>query len=583
MNDLIEVTRRWIATDPDSNDAEELQRICDQAEEDIAHGIDDSEACRDLGERMGSLIRFGTAGLRGAIGAGSSRMNTATVQMASAALATRLRAQLASGGQVVIGYDARHRSHDFAVRAAGVFTAAGFDVSMMPSPLPTPVLAYAVKAFNADIGIQITASHNPPQDNGYKVYLGGQMTSVDDAGLQIIPPFDAEVLDIMASYRDPSAIPVADSGWTIIGTDLIDSYINTVATLYRSYADRAVASCDLSHEEITASAGTLKVVLTAMHGVGYEVCEKILNTCGIGTVEAVVEQKDPDPDFPTVSFPNPEEKGALDCAFATAERVGADLILALDPDADRLAVAFPRRDGWYQLSGDELAAIFADFVASCWQQRGDLAISRSLPTGRWCAAIADHYGLKAVETLGGFKWIARVKNLVFGAEEAIGYCLNPSAVRDKDGMSAAAIICLIASIARCHGKNCEDLLDDIALRCGLYMTRPLTVRMDDRSRIDAIMERLADSSIESLAEEKVDRYIDLSSGYDSLPPTSGYLIASRSHRVIVRPSGTEPKLKCYLETWTHVRDRGELAQAKRSCSQILDRLDEQISHLCGIA
>jgi phosphomannomutase len=556
MSDTLDVltqARTWLADDPDPVTRAELQDLVDRAAD------QDGAAAVDLADRFAGFLEFGTAGLRGALGAGPNRMNRAVVIRAAAGLADFLRTTRAPGDgirhRVVVGYDARHNSAQFALDTAAVLAAAGIDVAMMPRILPTPLVAFAVRRLDADAGVMVTASHNPPQDNGYKVYLGGP-----DGGSQIVSPTDAEIAARIRAVRSVADVARADSGWREIGDDLVEAYLDRVGSLPRPGGPRDV-----------------RIVLTALHGVGGSTAVEVLRRAGFADLHSVAEQAEPDPDFPTVAFPNPEEPGALDLALDRARDVGADVVIANDPDADRCAVAVPDRHadgGWRMLRGDEVGSLLGEHLAARGSQG---AFANSIVSSRLLGRIAAAHGIAHAETLTGFKWISRVPGLAYGYEEALGYCVDPDAVRDKDGLSAAVLVAEICAEAKADGRSLLDLLDDLALRHGLHATDQLSMRVSDPAELETGMERLREHPPAALAGSAVVAAVDLSAGADGLPPTEGvrYLTEDGS-RVVVRPSGTEPKLKCYLEAIVQVDDR-DLAGARATATARLAGLRADVA------
>lgn len=574
MREPLTDARDWLACDPDPRDRAELRTLIDRAE------AGDLDALGDLDGRFDSELTFGTAGLRAPMGAGRARLNTATIIRATRGLVSVLTED--SGGEplVVVGYDGRHRSTDFARTVAGVVTAAGGRALLMPRMLPTPLLVYATRALGAEAGVMITASHNPASDNGYKVYLGGRMVDAIHAGMQIIPPMDARIASAIAASPPADQIPCAAEGWGTVDEAVVTGYLKAAHKLTRTWLNLAADATRLGdgHGPIewadVAQIEHLRVVLTAMHGVGTEVCQAALTRLGVRQLFGVNEQALPDPDFPTVAFPNPEEPGALDCALGRARQVSADLVVALDPDADRCAVAYAEAGDWRVLSGDELGAILGEFCCSLHPGR---VVSRSLPTSSQIDLIAAEYGLTCAETLGGFKWIARVPGLVYGCEEAIGYCLNPTVVPDKDGITAALATVVVAGLLRAQDLGLGAILDELACRHGLVYTTPLTFRMAGQAQIDAALARFAAYSPATLAGSPVVSCHDLTEGYRGLGPTPGYRLASARHdRVIIRPSGTEPKLKCYLEVVEDVRGRTDLAAARQRAAARIAQICDQM-------
>jgi len=532
--ELLSRARDWADDDPDPVTAAELTGVVERAEG------GDGEAVADLADRFAGLLQFGTAGLRGALGAGPNRMNRVVVVKAAAGLAAYLTARLdadaRAGGQrrtgrVVIGYDARYNSDVFARDTAAVMTGAGLDAFVLPQPLPTPVLAFAVRHLGCDAGVMVTASHNPAQDNGYKVYLGGS-----DGGSQIVPPADAEIAAAIEAVGRVADVPRPDDGWDTLGDDVLDAYLDTAAAVAAPGGPR-----DLS------------LVLTPLHGVGGDSVVEALRRAGFTDTYVVPEQAHPDPDFPTVAFPNPEEPGAIDLALGCARDRDADLVIANDPDADRCAVAVrdplgpAETGGWRMLHGDEVGALLGEHLATRGLPAGSV-LANSVVSCRLLSRVAADHGLRHAETLTGFKWISRVPDLGFGYEEALGYCVDPATVRDKDGVSTAVLVAEIAARAKAGGRTLCDLLDDLARRHGLHATGQLSVRVQDLSLIAETMTRLRATPPTRLAGSAVTVADDLATGSAELPPTDGLRYYTEADdRVIVRPSGTEPKLKAYLE------------------------------------
>lgn len=551
MVNILSTVRKWIGHDPDPADREELEGLVRAAES------DDSDARMELERRFDGQLTFGTAGLRGQMGAGPQRMNTAVVTTATAGLCTVLATDLPEGFHVVIGFDARHRSNSFAETAAAVVVAAGGRASLMPRELPTPMLAFAVQHLDADAGIMVTASHNPAADNGYKVYTGSRIS--DAGGAQIVPPMDKRIFDAILATGPANEVPSADEGWDIIEESLIDDYVTEASGLVSEPGDK-----------------DLNIVMTAMHGVGATTAAAAFSAAGFKNVTLVPEQEEANPDFPTVAFPNPEEDGALDLSIAQAKRSDADIIVALDPDADRCSIAIPdpsSNSGWRQLTGDQVGALLGDSMASKHEGHPDAVVARSIVSSSLLSAIADAHGVTAEETLTGFKWISRAQGLVFGYEEAIGYCVNPDKVRDKDGITAGIVACDLAMHLRASGRSLDDRLDELALKHGLHVTAPLTFRVNDLSLITEGMSRLRANPPEMLAGAPITEWDDLADGWNGLPPTEGVrMVTDQADRVIVRPSGTEPKLKCYLQVVMPVEDVSALPQARRDADDRLSQI-----------
>jgi phosphomannomutase len=517
VSDLLQRARAWLAEDPDEETRTELAGLLDR----VVGGADggpDHRARAELADRFDGRLEFGTAGLRGALGAGPNRMNRVVVIRAAAGLASYLRRSGATG-TVVVGYDARHKSEVFAEDTAAVLTGAGLRAVVLPRPLPTPVLAYAIRSLDCVAGVMVTASHNPPQDNGYKVYLGD--------GCQIVPPADADISAEIDAVGALAEVP-RDDGWQRLGEEVLESYLADVASLVEPDGPRDLAT-----------------VYTPLHGVGGETAALVLRRAGFSAPRVTPAQADPDPDFPTVAFPNPEEPGAMDLAMRLAAEVDADLVLANDPDADRCAVAVPGPHGWRMLRGDEVGALLGDFLLRSGVEG---VYASSIVSSSLLGRLASAHGQRHVETLTGFKWIGRVEGLVFGYEEALGYCVAPQLVRDKDGVSALLRVAELAALLRRDGRTLVDRLDEIAREHGLHATDQLSFRVEDLRRITEAMQRLRASPPSTLGGLAVEQADDLAEGSADLPPTEGlrYRLAHRS-RVVVRPSGTEPKLKCYLE------------------------------------
>lgn len=546
---ILAKARDWLAHDPDPATRGELADLIERAE-----GAGGAGAAAELADRFSGPLTFGTAGLRGEVGAGESRMNRATVIRATAGLAAHLRDIVGDDFTVVLGCDARHGSADFHRDAAAVIAAAGGRALALPSQLPTPLTAFAVRRLGADAGVMVTASHNPPRDNGYKVYLGGRAVDADERrGVQIIAPHDSAIAAHIAAAPPADEIPRDEGAVEHLGPGIVDEYVA-----------RAVSLAGLSEPGDRAAAG---IVVTPMHGVGGDTIVRVLREAGFTGVAAVERQFAPDPDFPTVSFPNPEEDGALDLAIELARERAADVIIAADPDADRCSVAVPdpRADGgWRQLSGDEIGALLGEAIAARAGGSGEGGaggaggadgsrgaggvLANSIVSSRLLSRIAAAHGLGHATTLTGFKWIAGTPGMIFGYEEAIGYCTDPGHVRDKDGVTAAVRVADLVAALKAEGRGPLDVLDDLARRHGLHATAPLTFRVEDTRLIADGMARLRANPPASLAGAEVVAVHDLADGWEGLPPTDGLmLLTDAGDRVIARPSGTEPKLKCYLE------------------------------------
>jgi phosphomannomutase len=509
----------WIKFDPDEASRNTLQSWLD------------SNNQVELEKSFQGLLEFGTAGLRGPVRPGPSGMNRAVV--AKAACGIIAYAKKRGMKKIIIGRDARYGSESFTQESAELFAGAGFEVYLLPKPLPTPILAFAVNELGMDIGVMVTASHNPGGDNGYKVYLGGEADGINYRGSQIISPTDSFIAKEIEQVQE---IGPRGSEWTILDMSVVDKYIEKTS-------------------ELAKGSDELKIVYTAMHGVGKEVFLELFNKSGFTNIELVSEQVEPDPDFPTVAFPNPEEAGAMDLALAKAVQVNADIVLANDPDADRSAMAIKEVDGSYRtLRGDEVGILLGYFIA----QRGlypltGKSFANSIVSSSALSKIANKYGVEFQETLTGFKYLAKITNLAFGYEEALGYAVDPVNVNDKDGISAALLLARIALTLKQEGKSISIYLDEIWNAIGYHRTSSVSVRFSDLKEIPAAMDRLRNQTPTSLAGYPVTKVEDLAKPTSNLPATNGlrFFLEVDSNpmgiRAIFRPSGTEPKLKIYLE------------------------------------
>ena len=519
MSDLLAQVRAWIAEDPDPKTRAELEDLI--AKNDLA----------TLASCFAGFLEFGTAGLRGRVGPGPARMNRAVVSKTAYGISQYMKTHGLTS--VVIGRDARHGSEEFARDTAEIMSGAGFEVFVLPRPLPTPVLAYAVRNLGCGVGIMVTASHNPPQDNGYKVYLGGVVSGIEYLGSQIIAPTDAEISQQIAAAPPLNTLPRGQK-WQLLDESVIDSYIRATARL----APRP---------------RPLKIVYSALHGVGTEVLGKVFALAGFDAPILVKAQAEPDPDFPTVAFPNPEEPGAIDLSIALAKEVGADLVIANDPDADRCAVAIDD-NGWRMLRGDEVGILLGEYIA---RSAGDTkaVLANSIVSSSALRKIAAHYNLPFTETLTGFKYLSKVKNLRFGYEEALGYAVDADSVNDKDGISAALLIAQLAADLAADGSSLRELLAEIWRRIGFHGTSQISVKTSSVTDVERIMTKLRSQLPDVIAGFPVTSRDDLERPTDSLPPTNGVRIwLDGKYRVIVRPSGTEPKIKCYLEVITDSKE-----------------------------
>lgn len=534
---LTERVEAWIADDPSDADAAELRGL-------IEAGAD-AGAGAELADRFSGVLTFGTAGLRGPLRAGPNGMNTRVVRQAAAGLAAQLRASYPGQRRVVvIGYDGRHRSREFACDSAAILAAAGFDARILPRLLPTPLLAFAVQHLHAVAGVMVTASHNPPQDNGYKVYAAD--------GAQIVPPLDAEIEAHIRAVPSVRAVELSQD-FQVLDESIVEAYVNAISQLVAEDSPRQLA-----------------IVHTAMHGVGSSVVRSVFAAAGFAPLDEVAAQAEPDPDFPTAAFPNPEEPGAMDLALAQATASGADLVIANDPDADRCAIGVPFAAGWRMLRGDEVGVLLADWLIRRGV-RGTYATT--IVSSSMLGVIAADHELPYQETLTGFKWISRAApDLVYGYEEALGYAVAPSLVRDKDGISAALLLAELAATLRAQGSSIPQRLAELAADYGLFSTRQRSWRVSDPGLIGAAMQRLRRKPPATLLGREVevtDLAADPSSAADVV------ILRFDGGRVVVRPSGTEPKCKAYLEVV--VPDAADLAAAEATATARLDELAEQIS------
>ena len=519
---LLDTAKAWRDQDPDDETRAELDGLIADA------GAGDDDAVAQLHDRFDTRLEFGTAGLRGRIEAGSNRMNRVLVAQAAAGLAAFLLAR-EEHPSIVIGYDGRKNSQVFATDTAELMAGAGVRAVILPRELPTPVLAFAVRHLGVSAGVMVTASHNPPQDNGYKVYLGG-----DDEGSQIVPPSDgeiaAEILRVAATANvlELPRSPIFDTA----GEEVLDEYVR-----------RTVA--------LATGTPVLRYVYTALHGVGWETAHRVFREAGFAEPIIVRQQIEPDAAFPTVSFPNPEEPGAMDLAFALGTAENADLVIANDPDADRLAIGVPSPNGWERLSGNEVGALLGWRAAerlAATDGPGAGVLAASIVSSPALSAVAQHYGLTYADTLTGFKWVSRVPDLSFGYEEALGYLVDPGKIRDKDGISAAVDFLALATELRAAGSTLHEHRLAFADTFGGFASGQVSIRVSDLGQITQIMQRLRADLPQTIGETQVARVDDFADGFEQFPAGDilRFWLADGS-RVIVRPSGTEPKVKVYLD------------------------------------
>ena len=550
----------WIEQDPDAVTKSQLTQLMLAAQT-------DPNALAELQDAFLAPLEFGTAGLRGALGAGPNRMNRVTVLQAASGLAQYLVQQGFTGKKVVIGFDARYNSDVFANDTAHVMSGAGLEPLVFSHVVPTPVLAFAIRHLDACAGVMVTASHNPPQDNGYKVYLGD--------GRQIVSPVDEQISKLIKTVKDVREISLGLTG-AFVSDDVVNTYTALTSQLITSGP-----TTDAQRKSVTS-------VYTAMHGVGWKTLQSVFSTAGFAEPIAALEQRDPDPAFPTVAFPNPEEKGALDIALALAKKHSVDVLLANDPDADRFAAAAPSSSGdWFTLRGDQIGSLLGWWMierAKLNDSKLSGTLANSIVSSMMLESIANSAGLNYESTLTGFKWVSRVNNLVFGYEEALGYCVDPQNVSDKDGISAAELFMEMLAYLKSEGRTLWEVLAELALTHGLHATDQVTVRVTSSEQVVQVMGGIRSTPPTQLGGLKVNRIDDLANGLGDLPKTDAVIIhlagtdQIQKARVIVRPSGTEPKIKCYLE----VVVRGEdLAIAQQTADNELKSLAADAGPLLG--
>jgi phosphomannomutase len=547
-DDLLSTITAWTQQDPDPVTRSQADDLI------YAAKTGDLAAVAELTDAFTGRLQFGTAGLRGPLGPGPNRMNRVVVGQAAAGLAGYLLDRGLLGGRVLIGYDARNNSDAFARDTAELVAGAGFKPLLTDRPLPTPVTVFGIRHFSCVAGVVVTASHNPPQDNGYKIYLGD--------GSQIVPPAEADIATRISEIarHDLNDVP-RSTDYAIVGGELVSAYLGRIASLVPGDADR-----------------DLRWVYTPLHGVGAAVVAGAVAASGFPAASVVAEQAEPNPAFPTVAFPNPEEPGAIDLALAQAERTRADLVVANDPDADRCAVAVPIGGHWRMLRGDELGALLAD---DALRRKVHGTYACSIVSSSLLSVMAAESGQPFTYTLTGFKWIGRVPGLAFGYEEALGYCVDPAAVPDKDGISALVRVLALAAECKAQRSSLADRLDGIARRYGIYETDQLSVRVDDLKVIADAMARLRARPPKLLAGQQV-AVTDLLHGTEQLPPTDAVRMVGKTLTVVVRPSGTEPKLKCYLEARLRPPHSADLPTSREEARSMLRRLRADLATALGL-
>ena len=548
---VIDLARAWRDQDPDDETRAELDHL-------VADAAAGSEAAlAQLHDRFDTRLEFGTAGLRGRIEAGSNRMNRVLVAQAAAGFAHFL-ASRGDAPSVVIGYDGRKNSKVFATDTAELMAGAGVRAVLLPRLLPTPVLAFAVRELAMSAGVMVTASHNPAADNGYKVYLGDS-----DEGSQIVPPLDGEIAaHILRIATAQSVLELPRSTDYQTGSEgVIDEYVRRTAAL-------------AGHPKSSP-----RFVYTALHGVGWETAHRVFLEAGFGEPTVVDAQIEPDAAFPTVAFPNPEEPGAMDLAFDTAITADAELVIANDPDADRLAIGIPDVDGeWHRLSGNQVGALLGWRAAERLAAAGTAGtLAASIVSSPALAEVARHYGLAYVDTLTGFKWVSRVPGLSYGYEEALGYLVDPEKVRDKDGISAAVEFLALVADLKAVGRTVTDHLTDFAERFGAFASSQLSIRVTEAADIPRLMSALRKSPPERIGTTTVRQVDDFAGGFAGLPASDilRYQLDDGS-RVIVRPSGTEPKVKVYIDASSV---EGTAAHRQASAQAAVDQLEAAMREL----
>ena len=547
-----DIAKEWLECEPDLKNREEIEVLLAGPESELI-------------QRFTGHLEFGTAGLRGPLGAGPQRMNRPLVQMTAAAIAQRLlEDDQKESPLVVIGFDARKQSDVFASDTARVLANQNIRCVLLPRALPTPVLAFSVLQINASAGIMVTASHNPRQDNGYKVYWKD--------GAQINTPLDKEISTYLEGIK-PNEVKLAPLDSPLITFDegnLLEQYLDMAASCVSKVPDPE-----------------LKIMYTPIHGVGKDTLIEAFTKSGFSSVDVVTEQADPDPDFPTVEFPNPEVPGTLDLALAEAKKMHADLVLANDPDADRLAVVVPDGEAWRTFNGNEIGALLAEHLLRSSEGSGRLVVT-TIVSSRMLKEIAKHHGVHYEETLTGFKWIMRPgidsqeKNFIFGYEEALGFAVGDH-VHDKDGITSALVFAELAAEAKQQGKSVVDCLHDLWVRHGVHVTGQITHRFEGSEGADVmmqIMNLIRQNPPQKIGSCDVEEVTDFLSQESGLPPTNAVALETGQSRVVVRPSGTEPLIKIYAEVVTPVGDKGVDEAQKLAETELEDAL-KSVSDLLG--
>ena len=541
MSDVIHLAKSWAEHDPDSNTKNIILKL-----------IEDNNLV-ELNKIFSGDLEFGTAGLRAEIGPGQSRMNRAVVIRATHGLCQYLIKKYPNKKpKLIVGNDARHMSDEFAVDVCQVASSLGLEVYKLPTKIPTPVLAFGVRHIKADAGVMITASHNPPLDNGYKVY--------DEFGAGIIPPMDKEIASLIKLAPFADEIEKSDNYKQI---DLVEQYVERISQV------------------ISNKYGDLKVAYTPMHGVGQETFDRCMKKVGFSKSFDVLEQTKPNPDFPTVSFPNPEEKGAMDLLLALAKSKNADIAIANDPDADRCALAVKDKGNWKVLTGDEIGYLITWWIlkkAELENKKLSGKIAASIVSSSLVPKMAKNNLLTGTTTLTGVKWMGHIENLIFGYEEAIGYCVDPEFVRDKDGVATALLLVELFSYLKSQNLEATDILNEIYEDYGVHVTKQVSFRFDSVEKAKEITIKLTTNAPKEIDEFVIEKVEDMNNGIDNLPASSGVRLTFNNGRMIIRPSGTEPKLKCYLEVFTSTGDVAiNLEKANQRINKLAEKMQELLS------
>ncbi|MFM8211903.1 MAG: phospho-sugar mutase [Actinomycetes bacterium] len=541
MSDVIHLAKSWAEHDPDANTKNIILKL-----------IEDNNLV-ELNKIFSGDLEFGTAGLRAEIGPGQSRMNRAVVIRATYGLCQYLIKKYPNKKpKLIVGNDARHMSDEFAHDVCQVAASLGLEVYKLPTKIPTPVLAFGVRHIKADAGVMITASHNPPLDNGYKVY--------DEFGAGIIPPMDKEIASLIKLAPFADEIKKSNNYNQI---DLVEEYVERISQV------------------ISNKYGDLKVAYTPMHGVGQETFDRCMKKVGFSKSFDVLEQTKPNPDFPTVSFPNPEEKGAMDLLLALAKSKNADIAIANDPDADRCALAVKDKGNWKVLTGDEIGYLITWWIlkkAELENKKLSGKIAASIVSSSLVPKMAKNNLLTGTTTLTGVKWMGHIENLIFGYEEAIGYCVDPEFVKDKDGVATALLLVELFSYLKRQNLEATDILNEIYEDYGVHVTKQVSFRFDSVEKAKDITIKLTTNAPKEIDEFVIEKVEDMNKGIDNLPASSGVRLTFNNGRMIIRPSGTEPKLKCYLEVFTSAGDVDiNLEKANQRINKLAEKMQELLS------